>query len=96
MAKDNSTGKKFFITALTAGALYGLYRFFSQKNAVNQLRTVVSNIKLSFKNTALQINMSLDITNPTDESLQFKNFTGKVYLDSQQAGTIDIPNPVLS
>jgi LEA14-like dessication related protein len=94
MAKDNSTGKKFFITALTAGALYGLYRAFAQKNAINQLRVDVKDIKLSFKNTAFQINLNLSIDNPTSETLQFRNFTGKIYLDSQQAGTLDIPNPV--
>lgn len=91
---SNSTGKKVLITVATAGLFIAAYKFFAQKNAVNQLRTDVQDIKLSFKNTAIQINMSLDITNPTDQTLQFKNFTGKVYLDSQQAGVIDIPNPV--
>ncbi len=92
--KKSTSAKTFIITGITALGLFGIYKLFAKGNAINQIRTDISNIRLGFKNTAVQINIELLITNPTSETLQFKSFVGKVFLDSQPVGSIDIPNPV--
>lgn len=89
-------GEKTGLTAIgILGGLTGLYFFFTKKNAINQLRYRLSDAKISLSGTAILLKIDLIVTNPTNTSLQFKNFVGKIYVDNTDLGTLDIPNPTL-
>ena len=88
------SGKKITIGLGVAFAALGTWWAFRKKSAIQNLKVDVKNLKVAFKNTAIQTTMNLLVTNPSNEVLQFLNFTGTVYTDSQPLGTIDISKPV--
>lgn len=89
------TQKKWIITGILAGGLFGIYKLLSAKNAADQLRYTIQGIKVTYKDLRLLISINLVITNPTTQNLRFKQFVGKLYADSTFLGFVDIPNATL-
>jgi LEA14-like dessication related protein len=89
-----AANKKVLIGLGVFLAAVGTYWAYNKKTAIENLSILVNNIKLSFKGAALQANIDLLVKNPTSELLQFKSFTGAIFSDKQQLGTIDIAKPV--
>lgn len=87
---SSHTGLKVFGLVGLAGL--GLYFLHNVQNAVDNLRYTLREVKISYKNLRLLINIDLVITNPTNQDLKFKQFTGKVYADNTFLGYADIPN----
>jgi LEA14-like dessication related protein len=89
MAKGSNT-----ILYILGGSAIGLgiYEWFAKSKAINALTVVVNSCKLKMGATFIQVSIDLLFTNPTSESLSFKNFIGTVYLDAQTLGNVDIPS----
>jgi hypothetical protein len=89
----SNTGKVFGLLAAGAAA-FGVYKLAKKDDAIGKLQIVIQNIKIGFANAFMQVKIDLLVKNPTRETLRFKNFVGKIYVDSQSLGNIDIANPV--
>lgn len=87
-------GPAILLTILTGGLAYAGYKGYQKNNAIDNLSISIKDIKVGFANKFMQTKIELLVKNPTSEALRFKNFTGKIYLDSQSLGNIDIANPV--
>ena len=79
-------------TLLTALAGYGLYKLSTIKNAANTLRYTLGGVKISYKDFRLLLSIDLIITNTSNQVLRFKQFSGKLWADSNFLGFVDIPN----
>ena len=75
-------------------AIFGIYKLSNKSKAVEKLQVVVQSVKIGFASAFMQVKIILLVRNPSNETLSFKNFVGKIYIDSQTLGNIDIPNPV--
>ena len=92
MTKGHKTG--LTVAGIALGGFL-LYKFAAKKQAVGQLRYRLGDVSLKLQGLALLVKINLVVTNPSAEKLQFKNFYGKLYLDSVKVGNVDIPHPVL-
>lgn len=79
-------------TILTGLAGFGLYKLFTVKNAANTLRYTLGGVKISYKSFRLLLSIDLIITNTSNQNLSFKQFSGKLWADTNFLGYIDIPN----
>jgi hypothetical protein len=79
-------------TLLTGLAGFGLYKLFTVKNAAETLRYTLGGVKISYKNFRLLLSIDLLITNTSNQNLSFKQFSGKLWADSNFLGYVDIPN----
>lgn len=92
MASSNT--KKGLLTFLGIAAGFGTWFYFKKSATIDALQVNPTNLKFKVAPKFIQVAFDLLIDNPTDDSLQFKDFDGNIYLDTQSLGSVSIPNPV--